>query len=45
MPTDDLFWPLAVLATIDADFVVEGPDELRDQVAHVSRRFATSSGR
>jgi predicted DNA-binding transcriptional regulator YafY len=40
MPTDDLFWPLAVLATLDADFEVEGPDELRDQVASVSRRFA-----
>jgi predicted DNA-binding transcriptional regulator YafY len=42
MPTDDLFWPLAVLATIDADFTVEGPDELREQVAHVGRRFAAN---
>jgi predicted DNA-binding transcriptional regulator YafY len=40
MHTDDLFWPLAVLATLDADFVVEGPDELRDQVRSVGRRFA-----
>lgn len=39
MPTDDLFWPLAVLATVDADFEVEGPDELREQVAGVARRF------
>jgi len=44
MPTDDLFWPLAVLATIDADFEVEGPDELRDQVASVARRFRGSRG-
>jgi predicted DNA-binding transcriptional regulator YafY len=42
MRTDDLFWPLAVLATIDADFEVQSPAELRDQVANVSRRFATS---
>jgi predicted DNA-binding transcriptional regulator YafY len=40
MRTDDLFWPLAVLATLDADFEVQGPDELRDQVAAVARRFA-----
>jgi predicted DNA-binding transcriptional regulator YafY len=44
MPTDDLFWPLAVLASIDADFEVEGPDELREQVASVSRRFRGSRG-
>ena len=43
MPTDDLFWPLAVLATLEADFEVESPDELRDQVASVSRRFARST--
>ena len=44
MPTDDLFWPLAVLASIDADFEVEGPDELREQVARVGRRFRGSRG-
>lgn len=43
MPTDDLFWPLAVLATLDADFEVESPEELRDQVASVSRRFSTAA--
>lgn len=43
MPTDDLFWPLAVLATLDADFTVESPEELRDQVASVSRRFSTAT--
>ena len=44
MPTDDLFWPLAVLASIDAEFEVEGPDELRLQVASVAGRFAASGG-
>jgi predicted DNA-binding transcriptional regulator YafY len=44
MPTDDLFWPLAVLATLDAEFEIEGPDELREHVATVSRRFAASGG-
>jgi predicted DNA-binding transcriptional regulator YafY len=44
MPTDDLFWPLAVLATIDADFDVEGPEELRAQVANAGRRFRGSRG-
>ena len=43
MPTDDLFWPLAVLATLDADFEVESPEELRDQVASVSRRFSAAT--
>ena len=42
MPTDDLFWPLAVLASLDATFEVESPAELRDQVAGVARRFATA---
>jgi predicted DNA-binding transcriptional regulator YafY len=40
MPTDDLFWPLAVLASLDATFEVQAPAELRDQVAAVARRFA-----
>jgi predicted DNA-binding transcriptional regulator YafY len=44
MPTDDLFWPLAVLASIDADFEVESPEELRDQVAKVGTRFRDSRG-
>lgn len=42
MSTDDLFWPLAVLATLDADFTVEGPEELREQVASAGRRFRGS---
>jgi predicted DNA-binding transcriptional regulator YafY len=44
LPTDDLFWPLAVLATVEADFEVEGPDELREQVAGAGRRFARTAG-
>jgi predicted DNA-binding transcriptional regulator YafY len=44
MPTDELFWPLAVLATLDADFEVQSPDELRDQVASVAERFRGSRG-
>ena len=41
---DDLAWPMVVLAGLDADFVVEGPVELRDRVADVSRRFARAGG-
>lgn len=44
MPTDDLFWPLAVLASIDADFEVEGPEELRAKLGTVSARFAATTG-
>ncbi|WP_200950120.1 MULTISPECIES: helix-turn-helix transcriptional regulator [unclassified Nocardioides] len=40
MHADDLFWPLAVLASVDAPFEVEGPDELRERVAAVATRFA-----
>ncbi|MGY2874092.1 putative DNA-binding transcriptional regulator YafY [Marmoricola sp. URHA0025 HA25] len=42
MPTDDLFWPLAVLAAIDAEFEVESPAELREQVSKVGARFRGS---
>jgi predicted DNA-binding transcriptional regulator YafY len=44
MPTDSLFWPLAVLAGIDADFEVEAPDELRAEVGRVAARFRGSRG-
>jgi predicted DNA-binding transcriptional regulator YafY len=44
MEVDDLAWPMVVLAELDADFVVEGPVELRDRVADVSRRFARAGG-
>lgn len=44
MATDDLFWPLAVLAALDADFEVEAPEELRAKVTDVARRFRGSRG-
>ena len=44
MEVDDLAWPMFVLAGLDADFVVEGPAELRARVADVSRRFARAGG-
>jgi predicted DNA-binding transcriptional regulator YafY len=40
MEVDDLVWPMFVLSGLDADFVVEGPAELGERVADVSRRFA-----
>lgn len=36
-------WPLMVLARIDAAFAVEGPDELREQVASAADRFARAT--
>ncbi|HET9760876.1 MAG TPA: WYL domain-containing protein, partial [Nocardioidaceae bacterium] len=44
MEVDDLAWPMFVLAGLDADFVVEGPAELKARVADVSRRFARAGG-
>ncbi|QIX28546.1 YafY family transcriptional regulator [Nocardioides sp. JQ2195] len=44
MHADNLFWPLAVLASVDAPFEVESPDELRSAVAGVAARFATATG-
>lgn len=43
MPTDDLGWPLMVLAHLDASFVVESPPELREMVAAAATRFAASA--
>ncbi len=45
MPTDTLDWPLMVLARLDADFTVEGPDELRHQLASAATRFARAASR
>jgi len=39
MNVDTLDWPLAVLAWLRADFVVESPDELRAEVRAVSARL------
>ncbi|WP_238383390.1 MULTISPECIES: YafY family protein [unclassified Nocardioides] len=43
LATDTLDWPLMVLARIDAPFTVEGPDELRAQVASAAARFARAT--
>ncbi|WP_110208841.1 helix-turn-helix transcriptional regulator [Nocardioides daejeonensis] len=39
MRVDDLFWPLAVLASLDADVTVESPPGLRDAVRRAGERF------
>lgn len=44
MNVEDLRWPLMVLARIDADFVIESPDELSEMVAGAARRFARAAG-
>lgn len=42
MQVDDFFWPLVLLATFDAPFEVESPDELREAVAAAAARFTTA---
>ncbi|KRF21249.1 transcriptional regulator [Nocardioides sp. Soil797] len=44
MHADDLFWPMAVLASVDAEFTVESPPELRDAVAAAAARFTAHGG-
>jgi len=39
MPADTLDWPLFTLATLDSDFVVEGPPELAAAVEAAAGRF------
>ena len=39
MLTDTLDWPMMVLSQVDAEFTVEGPDELREQVRSAGDRF------
>lgn len=41
---DQLDWVPGVLVALDADLVVEGPDELRDRVRALARRLLTASG-
>ena len=43
MNTDTLDWPMFVLANIDAEFRIEGPPELVDQVSNVADRLGRSS--
>ena len=45
MEVDDLAWPMFVLAGVDAEFEVEGPDELRERVREVGERFGRSDRR
>jgi len=40
MPTESLDWPVMVLARLDAEFVVEGPPELREVLAIAAERFS-----
>lgn len=40
MNVDSLDWPVMVLASSGADFVVESPPELSDRIAEVGARFA-----
>jgi predicted DNA-binding transcriptional regulator YafY len=43
MDVDDLAWPMFVLAGVDAEFEIEGPDELRKRTAAVGARFTRSA--
>lgn len=43
MQADDFFWPLAVLANIEADFTVLSPPELRDAVRLAAARLARAA--
>ena len=44
MNVDSLDWPLMVLAGLGADFAVESPRELAEQVAEVGARFSRTAG-
>jgi predicted DNA-binding transcriptional regulator YafY len=43
MTADDLEWPAFALMRLDADFVVQQPDQLRDLVAGVAARFGAAA--
>jgi predicted DNA-binding transcriptional regulator YafY len=43
MHTDTLDWPMFVLANVDAEFRIEQPEELVEQVARAAERMARSS--
>ncbi len=44
MNVDDLQWPVMVLAQVGAEFVVEGPEELRAMVARTAETFRRAAG-
>lgn len=43
MNVDQLDWPVMLLASLDADFTVEGPPELVDLVGRTARRFGRAT--
>ena len=43
MNTDTLDWPMFVLANIEAEFTIEGPPELADQVSRTADRLERCS--
>jgi predicted DNA-binding transcriptional regulator YafY len=43
MDVDDLAWPLFVVAGLDADFEIEGPEELRERTTEVGERFTRAA--
>lgn len=43
MNTDALDWPMFVLANIDAEFAIEGPDELAAKVQEAAQRLARAA--
>lgn len=43
MNVDSLDWPVMVLASLDADFTVEGPPELVEMVSRTARRFGQAT--
>ena len=45
MNVDSLAWPVMVLAAVGADFTVESPPQLVEQVAEVGERFSRIAGR
>ena len=43
MNVDSLEWPVMVLANLEADFEVEGPQELKDLVRGTAERFGRAA--
>ena len=45
MDVDDLAWPMFVLAGVDAEFEIEGPEELRERTTEIGERFSRAARR
>ncbi|WP_235736540.1 helix-turn-helix transcriptional regulator [Nocardioides alcanivorans] len=43
MQADDFFWPLSVVATIDAEFTIESPPELVEAIADSAARLTRAA--